>query len=218
MLRERLDFDSIAPLVEVRMIFFVHRAVLGGGLIVAAVLSAAQAAPSAPAPAKPAAAAPAPAADDPSVVSGEFWGDWNKTKASPEFAALKAAVGGDAPPAAPQAGPQTQRIVDIAIAKPQEAAKVLSAAATTNDAASANALSTVVAMTTSPEMREEAAALVAPEAQAQVESFRANLSTGIPGLPGIYLGDNASANGGERAVAPAGYTPVAGGSSGCPGR
>ena len=42
--------------------------------------------------------------------------------------------------------------------------------------------------------------------------FRANLSGGIPGLPGIYLGGN---DGGSRPSVPPGYTPVAGGSRRC---
>jgi hypothetical protein len=72
-------------------------------------------------------------------------------------------------------------------------------------------------MTTPPQTLEQAAPLVAPEAQAAAETFRANLSTGIPGLPGIYLGDS-PAGFTVRAEAPSGYAPVAGGSMGCPAR
>jgi hypothetical protein len=43
----------------------------------------------------------------------------------------------------------------------------------------------------------------------------ANLSTGIQGLPGIYLSDEPIESS-VRAEAPAGYAPVSGGSMGCP--
>jgi hypothetical protein len=45
----------------------------------------------------------------------------------------------------------------------------------------------------------------------------ANLSSGIAGLPGIYLSDQ-PIEGGARGEAPDGYTAVSGGSMGCPGR
>ena len=163
-----------------------------------------------------------PAADDPSALNAEFWGDDNKTKSSDSFTALKAAVGRAEKNATALAAPKTdnnQRVINIAIETPEDAARVLSdATAASNDAVSANALATVVNMVTSPQTREAATALVAPQAQQRVEAWKANLSTGIQGLPGIYLGDNASGNGGARLATPAGYTPVAGGSMGCPSR
>jgi hypothetical protein len=161
---------------------------------------------------------PKPEAGDPSALSGDFWGDWKKTSTSKSFVALTAAVGTAGKSAAALAAPNTantQRVVNLAVGKPEDAAKLLStAAAASNDTASANALKTVVNMVTSPKTREEAAAFVAPEAQASVEAWNADLSSGVQGLPGIYLGDNAD-NGGARDAAPAGYTPVAGGSMGC---
>lgn len=190
-----------------------HKPLAVALLACSATLATSQAEPAPPAMEKPEAAAPA--ADDPAALSAGFWGEMKKAEASESFAALKAAVGGAAKNAAAKPS-GAQRIVDVAISKPEEAAKVLSeATAASADSVSANAAATAVSMITSPQTREAAAEYVAPEAQERVETFRANLSTGIPGLPGIYLGDNSSV---ARASAPSGYTPVSGGSSGCPTR
>lgn len=109
--------------------------------------------------------------------------------------------------------------MNLAISKPEDAAKVLSdASAASNDSITANALATVVNMVISPKTRAEAALLVAPEAQQRVAVMTTNLSTGIQGLPGIYLGDNTSVTGGSRPDTPAGYTPVSGGTQGCQAR
>jgi hypothetical protein len=173
-----------------------------------------------PEPEKPANGSPA--ANDPFALSNDFWVDLNKTKSGEGFTALQAAVGiADKSKAAMALAKieKTQRIFNLAIDEPAAAAKILSdSTAASNDAASANALATVVNMVTSPKTRQAAAPLVAPEAKARVESWTANLSTGIQGLPGIYLGDNAGLNGGARPASPAGYTPVAGGAMGCPSR
>lgn len=165
-----------------------------------------------------------PPAGDPSALSGEFWGDWKKTKESPQFTALQAAVGTAAKTSTAITAPKTdkhQRIINLAIDKPAEAAKVMTdATAASNDASSRQALATVMNMVASPKTIEQAAPLVAPEAQARVTEMRADLSTGIPGLPGIYLGeiDHPANEAGERPAAPAGYEPVAGSSMGCPVR
>jgi hypothetical protein len=195
------------------------RIIIAGALATTATLQGASAectAPAKPVPTKPASAKPSP--NDPATLSASFWTTTRKTEASESFAALKAAIA--RPPATtPTGNANTQRIIDVAVTKPADVAKVMSdATAASQDAASTQALSTVVNMITSPKTREEAAALVAPDAQARVETWRANLSTGVEGLPGIYLGDNAVASGGERQPAPAGYTPVSGGSAGCPTR
>lgn len=165
-----------------------------------------------------------PAPNPLSKMSDGFWGDWKATEKSESFHALKAAVAGTQAPAAaaPAPGgaapqPAKQKIVDVAVTKPEVAAKLLAAASAASDSAGTKALATVVTMTTAPQTLEQAAPLVAPEAQASAETFRANLSTGIPGLPGIYLGDTPSASS-ARAEAPSGYTPVSGGSAGCPTR
>ncbi|NOT41209.1 MAG: hypothetical protein HOP13_12020 [Alphaproteobacteria bacterium] len=171
-----------------------------------------------PAATKPAPAKPAPG--DPAALSGAFWGDWNKTKGSEDFAALKTKVGcADKTKAtAAAAKPGKQQIVDLAVARPEEAAKLLAgaSAAAATDAANANALATVVNMVTTQKTRDAAVAEVAPEDKARVETMNANLSTGIDGLPGIYLGDVEQSA--PRASAPTGYTPVSGGSFGCPAR
>jgi len=176
----------------------------------------------APDKAAPAPEEPATVAKDPAALSADFWGDLNKIKASPEFAALSDAVGcADKTRAktADAAKSNKQGIVDIAITRPEEAAKFLNEATTSSSGAvSDGALATVITMRTSPEVLEAAAPMIAPEAQARVEEFRADLTTGIPGLPGIYLGDNSGATSSARAEAPTGYTPVSGGSIACPSR
>lgn len=165
--------------------------------------------------------------------STAFWGDWKTTQQSQSFTALMTAVAGAQAmranlttgiPGLPgvhlngQPQKPTQLIVDVAVTKPEAAAKLLSAASSaSSDQAGTAALATVVTMTASPKTLEAAAPLVAPDAQAMT----ANLSTGIPGLPGIYLSDQpiesgGGGGGGGRAEAPAGYAPVSGGSMGCP--
>ena len=190
------------------------RVFIVGGLALGAISPIAHAECAAPAKGP----AAKPSKDDPAAVSAAFWTDWKKTEASESYVALKAAVAKTQSAPVANAG-KTQRIVDVAISKPADAAKVMSeATAVSSDAPTANALSTVMNMTTSPKTREEAAAYVAPEAKERVETWQANLSTGIQGLPGVYLGDNAVTNGGERQPAPVGYTPVSGGAAGCPTR
>lgn len=155
---------------------------------------------------------------DLSDLSAGFWTDWKAKESSAGFVALKKSVWRDEPAKPEQTSPavQSQRIVDVSISDPAKVAQVLTAAAdATIDASDQQALASVVNMVASPKTQEEAAPMVAPEIQAQVQEFRANLSSGIPGLPGIYLGDNTES---ERGAAPTGYAPVAGGSAGCPSR
>lgn len=169
-------------------------------------------------------AATPPAVNPLAAKSDGFWNEWKTTQASENFTTLKAAVASaHAPPAAaaPPASnappsPAKQKIIDVAVTKPEDAAKLLAAApAASADQASTNALTTVLTMVTSPKTLEAAAPLVAPEAQAEAQAMTANLSTGIAGLPGIYLSDTPSVSS-ARAEAPAGYAPVSGGSMGCP--
>ncbi len=154
---------------------------------------------------------------DPSDLSAGFWTDWKAKETSAGFVALKKTMWRDEPAKPDPVGPvvQTQRIVDVSISDPAKVAQVLTAAATNAYASDQQALASVVNMVASPKTQEEAAPMVAPEMQTQVQEFRANLSSGIPGLPGIYLGGNAES---ERGSAPVGYAPVAGGSAGCPSR
>ena len=165
------------------------------------------------APAKP---APAAAPSELAQMSSTFWTDVKKTEGSDDFKALSTALGRVKPP--PSAAPKQQRIVDVAVTRPADAAKIMTnVAAAPSAAQTTNAVTTVMSMIATPKTLEQAAALVPPESQSQVETWRANLSNGIPGLPGLYLGDNAEANA-PRAEAPAGYAPVAGGSAGCPAK
>ncbi|MDE2229564.1 MAG: hypothetical protein KGL11_11060 [Alphaproteobacteria bacterium] len=153
-----------------------------------------------------------------------FWADWKLTEKSPSFGALIRTVGSaDKTSAMVQAAARTptQAVVPIGINRPQDAAKVLDAAsAPENNPEIKAALATVVTMRVSPETRKAAMPYVAPEAQQRVEAWNANLTTGIRGLPGIYLNwnGNAGSGGGESSVpsAPAGFEPIAGGSIGCP--
>lgn len=165
------------------------------------------------APAQP--APPAPPVNELISRSGDFWGDWNETKTSEEFVALKAAVGGvdKTMEAIGAATANTQVIVNVAVDKAEDAAALMSKTADASaDAESAAAVSTVLTMVTSPATREAAIAYVEPQAQARVEQWNADLSSGIQGLPGIYLNTEV------RSSAPPSYAPVSGGSSGCTSR
>lgn len=197
-------------------------AVIALSLLGNAIASAEQP-PSAP-PKKPAAtsASAKPVTNPLTERSVDFWTDAKKTQASQSFNALKAAVtcnctvpAVDTATNATAKGETRQRIVDVAITNAADTAKVLSAAGTVGGADSM-AVATVLNMTTSSAMRAEAAALVEPEVQARVQEMTANLSTGIAGLPGIYLSDSPIQE--PRGVAPSGYTPVSGSSIGCSAR
>lgn len=170
--------------------------------------------------AQPATSQPGAAVEtDPNDLSQGFWTDWKDTKASPGVTALTQAVGyADKAAAVVEAAgkAKTQAIVPIGISRPEEAAKLLGTAAEPrDDPVTENALATVVNMRVAPETRSAAMPYVAPEVKQRVESWNANLSTGIRGLPGIYLGGNEQAASGAAASAPAGYAPVSGGSFGC---
>ena len=206
--------------------------------------------PAAPSPPAP----PVTAASELTAASANFWQEWTETKTGADFTGLTSAIDCNCEKKTPAgvadispkdvkaqavAPPNKPKpVVDVAITRPDEAAKLLSeSTGAATDSVSRAALATVIDMRMSPEVREAAIEQVVPESRTQVEEFRANLSTGIPGLPGIYLGDTAqssawsggtSGGGGEsygggsydggRASAPSGYTPVSGGSMGCPSR
>jgi len=131
-------------------------------------------------------------ARDPAAVSSGFWADWNKTKSSTNFEALTTAA--DCGCGATAAGGnQGNTPVDIAITRPAQAAQFLSkSVASSQDPVSDAALATVMNMRIPPQVNQAAAPLVAPEARARVQDFRANLSTGIAGLPGVHLGGQAA--------------------------
>lgn len=170
--------------------------------------------------AQPATSQPGAAVEtDPNDLSRGFWTDWKETKASPGVTALTEAIGyADKAAAAVKAAAETrtQAVIPIGISRPEKAAELLgTAAGSPDDPVTENALATVVNMRVAPETRAAAMPYVAPEIKQRVETWNANLSTGIQGLPGIYLGGNAQAGGGEALSAPAGYAPVSGGSFGC---
>lgn len=185
------------------------RFVMAIGITTAATLSSATAEPSA----KP------DAGGGVSSLNSVFWSEYKAVNDSADFTALKKAAGPtDKVNAAIAEGRKTSRqsIVNVAVDRPAEVAKLLtSIAVSPTGSANQTAVATVLAMRTTAKARAAAAPLVAPAAKAQVVAMTTNLSTGIAGLPGIYLGDNAQANGGTRAATPAGYARVAGGSLGC---
>jgi hypothetical protein len=180
---------------------------------------------------------------DPKDLSKAFWTDWKTTKASPQVTVLAKSIGAiDKTDAAVKAASKDrkQAIVPVVINRPQEAAKLLEITSekqdtrapgkggaavdpkgtpkTRDDQAGGQALRTVITMTVPPETRKAAMRHVPPAARQRVESWRADLNTGIRGLPGIYLsGNHQTASGGMR-PAPAGYAPVSGGSVGCRSR
>lgn len=166
-----------------------------------------------------AAAAPVPkatAAADPAERSAGFWDDVKDLRQSESWQALQNKVGlsdksHNVAVEAAQSG--YQGVVSVSLDTPRDTAAFLNGAAQSGrDLGVERAVSTALRMRASPEMVTAAAPMVEPKARAEVESFRANLSSGIPGLPGIYL-----CGGGPcpRSSAPEGYTPVAGTSLGC---
>ena len=185
------------------------RFVMAIGITTAAALSGATAQPSA----KP------EAGGDLATLNSVFWSEYKAVNDSADFTALKKAAGStNKVNAAIAEGRKTssQSIVNVAVDQPAEVAKLLTGiAASPTGSANQTAVATVLAMRTTAKARAAAAPLVAPAAKAQVAAMTTNLSTGIAGLPGIYLGDNAAANGGARAATPTGYSRVAGGSMGC---
>lgn len=195
--------------MEVQMFSAATRFVIAVGIATAAVHNSAPAEPSA----KP------KAGGDASALNSVFWSEYKAVNDSADFTALKKAAGStDKVNAAIAEGRKTssQSIVNVAVDRPAEVAKLLTSfAASPTGSTNQTAVATVLAMRTTAKTRAAAAPLVAPAAKAQVMAMTSNLSTGIAGLPGIYLGDNAQANGGARATTPTGYSRVAGGSMGC---
>jgi hypothetical protein len=160
---------------------------------------------------------------DPKDLSAGFWSDWSATKSSEKFNAIKTAAdcgcSGASGAVAPAPGSAAPSVYNIAITKPAEAAKFLNESLRASDSAEMDgAVTTVAQMRIAPQTMEAASAMVAPEVSQRAEVMTANLTTGIQGLPGIYLGDNAQANADTRPPSPAGFTPVSGGSMGCPSR
>ncbi len=153
-----------------------------------------------------------------STRSLEFWTESRVISNSDDFIALKKAVGSaDRVNAAVAEGKKIrhQSIANMAIDRPAEVANLMtSIAGSSSGTANQSAIATVLMMRTTAKAREAAAPLVAPAVKTQLAAITANLSTGIAGLPGIYLGDNAQANG-ARAGIPTGYSLVAGSSIGC---
>lgn len=185
------------------------RFVMAIGIATAAVLSSATAEPSD----KP------EGGGDAATLNSGFWSEIKAVKENADFTALRQVAGPtDKINAAIAEGKKTrtQSIVNVAVDRPQDVAKLLtSIAASPSGTAYQAAVKTVLTMRTTAKTRAAAAPLIAPKEKAQVAAMTANLSSGIQGLPGIYLGDNAAAKGGTRAATPTGYSRVAGGSMGC---
>jgi hypothetical protein len=144
-----------------------------------------------------------------------FWTAVHEVRDGQAFNRAKTAANADAAVRAAGGAGSVQPIADMAISKPADVAQMISA--TTGPKADKDvqaAMKTAVAMRAAPATVDAAVHALPPAERAQATSFRANLSEGIAGLPGIYLHDNE----GQRPAVPTGYTPVAGGSGGCPGQ
>ena len=164
-------------------------------------------------------AAPVPKATtaaNPAERSTGFWDDVKDLRQSESWQALQTKVGlseKSRSVAAEAAQLGKQGVVSISLDTPRDTAAFLNGAAQTGrDLGVERAVSTALRMRASPEMVTAAAPMVEPEARAEVAAFRADLSSGIPGLPGIYLCGGGPC---QRSPAPQGYAPVAGASRGC---
>jgi hypothetical protein len=164
-------------------------------------------------PAKPAAMV------DAKDLNEAFWADWKTVRSSDAFVKLRQQAGADDAVNGSIAGGRSagvQAITDMAIRKPEDAARLISAAADRTAAREVQAaLGTVVAMRAPPAIQQAAMKQLPPAERPQATAFTANLSTGIAGLPCMYLCESPTS---ERPSAPAGYTPVSGGSFGCAAR
>jgi len=153
---------------------------------------------------------------DSSVVDARFWGEWEAGRQSPSFLKLETDAGAarqvqDAVALARSHG--VQPVANVAVASVADAGRMMAAA----DGAEVDqraALATVAALRTTQDQRKQAAQTAPPAQRAAMANFSASLSTGIAGLPGIYLNGNE----GARGAVPSGYAPVAGGSLGCVSR
>lgn len=127
-------------------------------------------------------------------MNSDFWGDWKDLRQSDGWQKLQKSVGlQEQSQQAVTRGmkSRTQAVMNVTLDSPTRTASFLNGAAgasrsTEND----GALATVLKTRASKTMVEAAESMVAPEVSARVVTFRANLSDGIPGLPGIYLGNN----------------------------
>lgn len=179
-------------------------------------------------------------ADRNAALSKGFWQEWKTTQQSETYKSLSQAqdCGCELPAKEQAAGsakeqaagsankqvagaPNPKAVLDIVVTRQDDAARILSESAKLDgDAAKSAALATVVRMRIPRSVQKAAVEKVEPAARPQVEHFRATLSAGIPGLPGIYLGDtpDSSVDLTERGSGPAGFEPVSGGAWGCPTR
>ncbi len=159
---------------------------------------------------------------DPKDLSQAFWTGWKAERVSDGYRQTLAAAGGRAAVAKAQTvDPRlVQHVADLAIQNPKDAAGIMMAAAVEGQSSETRAaLQTAMVMRTTPDMRQKAVQALPPQAQAAGAAFAANLSHGIPGLPGIYLsGQGENRGGAERGAAPSGFQPVSGGSGACPVR
>ena len=165
------------------------------------------------APAAPASKAAAPTIDAPALMSQDFWGKWDAITHSAAFeSALSAAAPTQAVSDALANGRAANRqpIANVAVANSGQAAAILRAAAK-GDADTRAALATVSLLRTTPKLRAAAMKEVPIAERAAAASFSANLSSGIQGLPGIYL----DASPIPRGPTPVAYSSVPGDSRGC---
>ena len=164
-------------------------------------------------PAAPAAITSAPRIAAPALMSQDFWDKWDKITQSAAFeTALSAAAPTQAVSDALAAGRAANRqpIANVAVANSGQAAAILKAAAK-GDADTRAALATVSLLRTTPKMRAAAMKEIPAAERAAATRFSANLSSGVQGLPGIYL----DASPIPRGPTPVAYSSVPGDSRGC---
>lgn len=145
-----------------------------------------------------------------------FWTDWRATTQSAAFQQLEKDIGSSEQMRAAIASARAARVQAIAnVAAPDAdiAGKIMAAATKSSiSLETRKALQTITALRTTPAQRSAAISQMPVASRAAATVFATNLSTGIAGLPGIYLNPTHDPHG----TTPAGYGPVPGRASGCP--
>ena len=165
------------------------------------------------------AANPAPAQRPPANTetrNAGFWTDWRTTTQSAAFQQLEKDTGSSEQTRAAitsASAARVQAIANVAAPDAQMAGKILAAAAKPGTTVETRkALQTIAILRTTPAQRSEAIRQMPVATRAAATVFATNLSSGIVGLPGLYLNPTHD----TRGSAPAGYGTVSGGAMGCP--
>jgi hypothetical protein len=169
------------------------------------------------APPPPSSTRPASDPADPKAQSADFWQEVRALTISEQFRDVESRAG----PAsvvtksiAEGHASNSQPIANISASRTQASQLIEVGSRKAVDADLKAAVSMVATMTTTPELRAAVVASMPASDRRAAATFSANLSSGIVGLPGVYLNASPSAP----SAAPQGYHPVGGGSVGCPSR